>query len=358
VGKITMVEMNRRFKADWLREYCSAILEKLALSRDDGMTVADNLVEADLRGVDSHGVTRLAVYAERLEAGLVNPRPQIKIASKSPTAVLMDGDNGPGAVVGLKAMEEAIKRAKQYGIAWVGVNNSNHFGAASYYVMRAVEEKCIGLAITNAPPTMPPWGGKSPFFGTNPFAVAIPAGAERPIVLDMATSVTARGKIILAAKAGETIPLGMAIDSEGRPTTDPQAALAGAVLPFGGHKGYGISLLVDILTGLLTGATYAPNVGGLYNNPNGIQNLGHGFAVISIDAFLPFPGFIDRMDHLIREVRNAPRAAGTERIYLPGEIEFELRDKNLAEGIALSPHTARELKTLGMRLGVSWPFGH
>jgi len=239
----------------------------------------------------------------------------------------------------------------------VGVKNSNHFGAAAYYAMRAIGDQCIGLSITNAPPTMAPWGGKTPFFGTNPFAIAIPAGKERPIVLDMATSVTARGKIILAAKKGEPIPSGLAIDPEGRPTTDAHAALEGAVLPFGGHKGYGISLLVDILSGLMTGATFAPRVGGLYDNPNGIQNLGHGFAAILIESFIPFREFTKRMDQYIQEVRNAPRAMGVERIYLPGEIEFEMRDQNMKEGIPLPELTVKELKTLGTRLGAPWPFG-
>jgi LDH2 family malate/lactate/ureidoglycolate dehydrogenase len=351
-----MAKIINRIPAIPVREFCTTLFEKLGVSRNDAWIVADSLVEADLRGVESHGVTRVGIYVERLEANLVNPRPQIAVVRETPTVALLDGDNGFGAVIGVKAMDEAIRRTKEYGTAWVGVRNSNHFGAAAHYAMRAINHQCIGLAMTNAPATTALWGGKTPFLGTNPFAIALPAGTERPIVLDMATSITARGKIILAAKKGESIPVGLAIDPEGRPTTDPHAALEGAILPFGGHKGYGISFLVDVLSGVMTGATFAPHVGPLYDNPEGTQNLGHGFSAILIDALMPFQEFSDRMDQLIREVRNAPRAVGVERIFLPGEIEFETEAQNKKEGIPLSEPTVKELKGLGKRLGVSWPF--
>ena len=345
-----------RLHAGALRNYCAALFEKTGVSAADALTVADSLVQADLRGVASHGTTRVGIYLERLQAGLVNPRPRIATLCETPTTLLLDGDNGLGAVVGVHAMDEAIRRAHEYGTAWVGVRNSNHFGAAAYYVTRAVAARCVGLALTNAPATMALWGGKTPFLGTNPFAIGVPAARERPIVVDMATSVAARGKIILAAKKGERIAPGLAVDPEGRPTTDAQAALAGAVLPFAQHKGYGIALLIEMLSGVLAGATIAPAVGNLYDNPTGMQNLGHGFGAIRVDGLAPYEEFVGRMDVLIRQIREAPKGAGTERIYLPGEIEFELAERNGRDGIPLADPAVEELSTLGTKLGVLWPF--
>jgi len=347
-----------RVDSTTLCEYCAAIFRGAGVPREAARTVADSLVEADLRGVASHGTTRVGIYIERLCAGLVNPRPKVAVVRETPTTVLLDGDNGLGAVVGVQAMDEAIRRAAEFGTAWVSVRNSNHFGAAAFYVQRAIAARCIGLALTNAPATMALWGGRPPFLGTNPFAMGVPAGAERPIVVDMATSVAARGKIILAAKKGESIPPGLAVDVQGRPTTDAQAALDGAVLPFAAHKGYGIALLIEMLSGVLAGATVAPAVGNLYNNPTGVQNLGHGFGAIRVEALAPYDEFVGRMDALIREVRESPRGVGVDRIYLPGEIEFELTARNRQEGVPLSPPTVKELRELGGRSGVEWPFGN
>ncbi len=345
-----------RFAPEPLREYCAGLFTKTGVPASDAWIVADSLVEADLRGVASHGTTRVGIYIERLRAGLVNPRPAIATERETTTTVLLNGDNGLGAVIGVRAMDEAIRRATAHGTAWVAVCNSNHFGAAAYYVMRAAKARCIGLALTNAPATMALWGGRTPFLGTNPFAVGVPTGTGRPIVVDMATAVAARGKIILAAKKGEAIPPGLAVDPEGRPTTDAQAALDGAVLPFAQHKGYGIALLIEVLSGVIAGATMAPTVGPLYDNPTGVQNLGHGFGAVSIEALMPAKEFGARMDALVRDIRDAPKAAGTDRIYLPGEIEFELTERNAREGLALADPTVKELRAVGERLGVAWPF--
>jgi len=339
-----------------LRDYCSSLFDKAGVPTADARTVAESLVEADLRGVSSHGVTRVGIYLERLRGGVVNPRPSIRRLREGPGAVLLDGDNGLGAVVGRHAMAEAVRRAEQCGTAWVCVRNSNHFGTAAWYAMQALQAGCIGVALTGAPPTMPIWGGRSPFFGTNPFAVAVPAGEERPIVVDMATSVTARGKIILAAKKGEPIPEGLAIDPDGRPTTDAKLALAGAVLPFGGHKGSAIALLVEVLSAVLAGASMAPHVGNLYDNPTGVQDVGHGFGAIRIEAFAPLAEFTARMDRLIREARQCPRAQGADRVYMPGEIEFDNAARNAAQGLVLPDVTVEDLRMWGERLGVDWQF--
>jgi LDH2 family malate/lactate/ureidoglycolate dehydrogenase len=348
--------MITRVSAERLRDFCAALFEGAGVPSPDALTAADSLVEADLRGVSSHGTTRVGIYLERLQAGLINPRPTVAVIRETATTVLLDGDNGLGPVIGVRAMDEAIRRATEYGTAWVGVRNSNHFGAAAYYVQRAIAARCIGLALTNAPATMALWGGRTPFLGTNPFAMGVPAGQERPIVVDMATSVAARGKIILAAKKGEPIPPGLAVDVEGRPTTDAQAALDGAVLPFAQHKGYGVALLIEMLSGVLAGATIAPAVGNLYDNPAGTQNLGHGFGALRVDALAPIDEFAERMDALIREVRQSPRGAGIERIYLPGEIEFEMAEQNRRDGLALAEPTIRELSALGTKAGIACPF--
>jgi LDH2 family malate/lactate/ureidoglycolate dehydrogenase len=345
-----------RVDCDLLRQYVGSLFEQAGVPAPDAATVADSLVEADLRGVASHGTTRVGIYLERLQAGLIDPRPTMAAVRETPTTLLLDGGNGLGPVVGIRAMDEAIRRAEAYGTAWVSVRNSNHFGAAAYYVQRAVAKGCVGLALTNAPATMALWGGRTPFLGTNPFAMGVPAGAERPIVVDMATSVAARGKIILAAKKGEPIPEGLAVDPDGRPTTNAQAGLDGAMLPFGQHKGYGIALLIEMLSGVLAGATVAPNVGNLYDNPTGVQNVGHGFGAIRVDALAPSEEFAARMDALIREVRQSPRGAGVPRIYLPGEIEFELAERNRREGLLLAEPTVKELAALGARFGVPCPF--
>jgi LDH2 family malate/lactate/ureidoglycolate dehydrogenase len=345
-----------RVTAKELEAFCAALFRGAGVSAEDAGLVAGSLVLADLRGVGSHGVTRVGIYLERLRAGLVEPRPAIRVVRETATTAVLDGGNGLGAVVGTRAMAEAVRRAKAYGTAWIAVRNSNHFGAAAYYVLQALQAGCIGVALTNAPPTMAVAGGRVPFFGTNPFAVAVPAGRERPIVVDMATSVAARGKIILAAKKGEAIPLGLAIDAQGRPTNDAVAALEGAVLPFGGHKGSAIALLVEVLSGALAGASVAPHVGNLYENPAGVQDLGHAFGAMRVDAFTSAEEFAERMDAMIRAVRQSPRAAGVERIYLPGEIEFEAEARQARDGLLLPDPTAADLRAWGERMGVAWPF--
>lgn len=332
-------------------------MERAGLVPADAAIVAGNLVGANVRGVDSHGVGRLAsVYVKRIESGLVARETKLTVLREGPAYAVVDGGNGPGAVVCTKAMHIAMDKAREYGIAAVGVCGSNHNGYLAHYLNMAIEQGFISMAFTSAPSNMAPWGGKKPYFGANPLAVGVPAGKERPIVVDMATSVVAKGKIIMAAKTGKpSIPLGWALDAEGHPTTDPEAAIKGTLLPVGGPKGYGLAMLVDVFSGILTGALFGPHIGDMYKEPGRPQDLGHFFIVIRPDMFVPAEEFRQRMDQMIQEVRSQPRAEGVDRIYMPGEIEAEVAEKRLKEGIPFDPKVVAELTELGERLGVPFP---
>ena len=339
---------------DDLFEYASKVLERLEVPPSHAREVAGCLIKAELRGVDSHGLVRLPVYARRVKAGVVNARPQIRLLSSATAAALVDGDNGLGPVVGARAMETAVDLAGQHGTGFVGVRHSNHFGPAGYYVEKAVGLGCIGLAISNAPPNMAPFGGRTRFLGTNPVAVGIPADREPPLIFDASTSVVARGKIIVAAHTGERIPEGWAIDPDGHPTTDADRALAGAVLPFGGPKGSAISFIIDILCGVLTGAAFASQLKTL-EDLSSVQNVGHVLAAVRTDLFMTDAQFRSRMDAILRMLKAAPAGPGASRVLLPGEIELANESRARAGGLALADAIAAQLAHLGDELGIAFP---
>ncbi|MEW6662644.1 MAG: Ldh family oxidoreductase [Bacillota bacterium] len=340
--------------ADPLRAYCTDLFVSQGMPREEAHIIADSLVEANLTGVDSHGTSRMGIYIKRLQEGLVNSKAQIKVVSDYPAAAAIDGCNSMGAPISVQAMEIAISKAKTTGCAFVTVNNSNHNGTAAYFARMALAHDMIGFSCTNAPSTMPPWGGITPFFGTNPFAVAIPAEKQLPIVMDMATSVVARGKIILAAKNGKEIPLGWAISKDGEMTTDPKEALEGAVLPFGEYKGSAIALLVDVLSGILSGAAFGPHIASLYDNFTDPQNVGHAFGVLDISKFGPVDVFKRRVDQMIQEMKALRPAKGVDQVKLPGEIEHYTKQRRLAEGIPMTRPVLDELKDLGNLCGVAY----
>lgn len=342
-----------RFREEDLRAFCSAVLEGLGVPPGDAGHVSGCLVYADLRGVDSHGVIRLPVYARRLQAGVVNARPHMKVQSNYGAVALLDADNALGPVAGVRAMETALDMASRTGIAFTGVRGSNHFGAAGYFVEAALRRKYIGCALTNAPPNMAPFGGMQRFLGTNPLAIGIPAGEEPPLLFDASTSVTARGKIIVAAQRNLPIPEGWAIDPEGNPTTDAAKALAGAVLPFGGAKGSAISFIIDILCGVLTGASFALHLNTL-ENLNAIQNLGHVFLAARTDLFLPQSEYGRRMDEILRMLQASPPAPGVQGVVVPGTPEAQTEAQNRARGVPLSAETIDELSSLGAAAGVDF----
>jgi LDH2 family malate/lactate/ureidoglycolate dehydrogenase len=315
--------------------------------------VAESLVQANLRGVDSHGVVRTPIYLTRIKRKMVDPNAEIAVATESESTALVDGGNNFGAVVGVRATQLALDKARQAGASFVGVKRSNHFGTGAYYALKAIEQNMILMIMSNASQTMPPTGGVRPFIGTNPLAVGVPAGKAIPFLLDMATSVVARGKIIVAAQKGQKIPLGWAVDKYGNPTTDADAALEGAVLPVGGAKGYGISFMIDILCGVLTGAGFGKYVNNMYENWEEPQNVGHVFIAVDISHFMPLELFEARMEQYIREIKKEPKAPGVEEILIPGEIEHRRTLELKRSGILLPEKLALELEAIGREYGVS-----
>jgi LDH2 family malate/lactate/ureidoglycolate dehydrogenase len=337
------------------RRFVAALLEARGVPHADAATVAKCLVLADLRGVDTHGVVRLPGYLDRLARGLVNPAPRLRPRRVTPVAAHLDGENGFGFVVATRAMDESIDMAEAYGLGLTSVKRSTHFGMAACYLIQAVEAGYIAFVFTNASPAMPPWGGREPLLGTSPFAVGVPGGANGRFILDMAPSVAARGKIRKALRNGEPIPEGYALDAHGRPTTDPAAALKGVVLPIGGPKGSALSMLMDILGGVLSGAAFAGEVGNQYKHFDRPQNVGHFFLALKPDLFMPLDAFRARMDVLVGRVKACPRAEGFDDILLPGEPEERRAARALAEGIAYRRQDLKPLLDEAEALDIAWP---
>jgi LDH2 family malate/lactate/ureidoglycolate dehydrogenase len=348
-----MEDTGRRFDSAKLASFCVAVLEKVGVPGENAAIVADSLLSANLRGVDTHGVTRLPIYVERLQAGLTNGRTQGVVVSEGEATTVYDGQDGLGQVVGTRAMQLAIKKAESAGVGLVTARNSTHYGTAAYYAMMALPHDMIGISLTNSPSLMVPWGGKRPFLGTNPLAIAVPAGEEQPFIFDMATSVVARGAIILAAKKGDPIPPTWAVNSEGEPTTNAKIANEeGALLPLGGHKGFGLAMAIEVLVATLAGGPFGPHVGELYNNPTKPQGVGHFFGAIRIDRFRPVPEFKAEMDAMIREVKAQPLAKGVEKIMVAGEPEHKTEMDRREKGVPLSDAVVNDLTKLGANVGV------
>jgi LDH2 family malate/lactate/ureidoglycolate dehydrogenase len=339
--------------ADQLRNYCQQLLQKAGVPADEASIVAEILVEADLAGIESHGTSRMPVYLKKLRIGGVSPVLQLKAITDGPGTGVFDAGNGLGAVAGHRAMGMVIEKAKKVGLSLITVKNSNHYGAAAYFAKMALPHDMVGFTATNAVSTMAPWGGYVPYFGTNPFAVAIPAGRELPIVADMATSVVARGKIRLAAKKGQSIPLGWAVTKDGEDTTDPEAALNGIVLPFGGPKGSAIATLIESLTGILAGSVFGTQISSLYQFETP-SRVSHCFAAIDLAAFGPVEDFKKRIDQMIREIKSGPKAKNVAEIFLPGEIEARKRHERVKTGIPISRPVLNELRQEGVTSGVPY----
>lgn len=347
--------MEKRIDYNKLKTYVKSLLMSSGIEERDALIVSDVLIKAELQGVSSHGLSRLEVYLQRISKGLINKKPNLSIDFKFPALGIMDADNSLGHLAAHKAMTAAVEKAKDFGISMVGVKNSNHFGTASYYAEMAVKENLVGFVISNGPPATPPWGGKEMYFGTNPLAVGIPGGERGPIVVDMATSIVARGKIIKAAKEGKEIEPGWALDEEGNPTTNPDKALKGCILPMGGHKGSAITMLIELMAGLLTGAGYGKQVAWQYDENSGKGNVGHIFCAMNPVGFMEADEIRSKMDNFYDEIKGIPKAQGFDSIRLPGESRSKNMDDNIKEGIKLNDTLYKDLVELGNNLGVEMP---
>ncbi len=337
--------------AETLRAFCRDVFVKAGLDAEGAAIVAESLVEADLRGVDTHGVVRLWLYEPRVRAGLIRPAPPMRLSRTGAGTAVLYGGHGAGQVVGVRAMDEAIALAREAGVGCVAATESHHFGIAAYFAMRALPHDMIGLALTHADTGVAPHGSATGYLGTNPICVAIPAGEAEPLVLDMATSLVAMGKVMVAKALGKSIPLGWALDPSGNPTTDPaQAWESKALLPLGGPKGYGLALVVEALCALLAGSPVGPHIPKPFLLEE-VQNLGHFFAALDLRRFLDPSVFKARMDEMIREIKSLPRAPGVEEVLIPGEPEARCRARRLQEGIPLSAEAVRVLREYGLRLG-------
>lgn len=338
------------YNCEKLKAFVATVMMDAGLSRKDAERFADSLLYAQMRGIGSHGLTRLTTYYRRAKEGLVNPKAEPVILNDMPSMLLIDGNNNMGVSSAMYAMELCIERAKTNGVCFAAVKGGNHFGCASYFAEKAAQEGMIGVAMANGPVAMAPIGGKEPVLGTNPLAVAIPATGRKPYVLDMATSVVARGKVTLAAKEGRSIPTGWGIDANGCDTTDPNAVKC--VLPFGGPKGYGIALMIEVMCSCLSGAMNGQTMGSFYDFSGKVQNS--GFFVGAFNTRGLMGTFEDATDSLFASVKESPKADGVSEIYIPGEIEQRNYEKAQKEGISLSPTIYKELETLAQNIGIAF----
>ncbi len=353
------------FSAASLKRFTKKVFITIGCPEEEAQLAADVLVSADLRGIDSHGVARLAGYIRLNEKRRLNAKPEIKTIHETPSTGVVDGDRGLGLVVGPHAMKLAIEKAKIAGTGWVTVKNSNHYGIAGYHAMMALEADCIGISLTNASPLVSPTFSKERLLGTNPIAVAIPTKNQPPFVLDMATTTAANGKLEVLQRRAEDAPTGWLQDREGKVTTDAKALIkGGAMRPLGGerahgsHKGYALGAVVDILSAVLSGANYGPWVPPFVTfidpapNPVG-EGLGHFFGAMRIDAFRDGEVFKEHMDNWIERFRKAQTVEGEEKVLIPGDPERERTEERLKKGIDLSDSVVEDLKKLGDKLGIS-----
>jgi LDH2 family malate/lactate/ureidoglycolate dehydrogenase len=360
-------ETEIRVQAEPLKAFCGRVFTKLDVPPEDAEVTADNLVLADLRGISSHGVARLRRYVKGLQDGVMLARPKTKVVHETDTTALIDGGAGLGQPVSARAMRMAIEKARKTGAGFVAVRNSNHYGIAGYYALMALKEEMIGISMTNAAVLVVPTFGRDAMLGTNPISVAAPAGEERAFVLDMATSTVPRGKLEVYDRQEKPLPLGWATDGRGVPTEDASQVLrnllaraGGGLLPLGGagelmggHKGYGLALLVDLLCGVLPGAGYANTI--YPKTPEGKPlpaNVGHFFGALRVDGFRPLDEFKATMDDIIRRLKGSPKAEGEQRIYIHGEKEFEMEDERKVKGVVLHPKVVADLQAIADEFGL------
>ena len=320
-----------------------AIFMRCGMRADDAALLTESLVAADLRGVHSHGTMRAAEYVKKLTVDGVDPRGRPSIARDSGTCLVIDGGNAMGQVASHFAMQRVVERTAELGISAAAVRGSNHNGAMAFYAMQALPYDMIGLATTNALPTMAPWGAAERLLGINPLGIAIPAGEELPIVYDAAFSGSSHGKIRIYEQRGEPIPEGWALDAHGQPTTDPALAIDGLLIPIGGYKGTALAMIMGILSSMLSGAAYGTELGDMERGPDPGRD-GHFLLAIDIGRFEDIDRFKERVDNAIRQVRAAKPAPGVDRVYAPGELEFLTEEQYRRDGIPLTEQILADLQ--------------
>lgn len=341
-----------RYDPDALRDLVARIGQAAGVPPDAAAILADALVDADLHGSSTHGVSRLAIYLERIEKGLIDPGAELGIERRRSAVLTVDAGNGLGQVQAVRTLGHLAALAREHGVAAATIRRSQHFGALSYYCNRAAERNMILLATTNCEPAMSPAGGSEAFFGTNPIAASFPTGKGWPVKIDLATSIVARGNVIAANREGRSIPDGWALDAEGNPTTDAAAALAGTVLTMAGHKGYALALMVELFSGVLSGAAIGPDIGSMYKQMDRPQDVGHFFCLVDIEAFMDTATFKRRIDETVERIKGTRRRSGVDEILVPGERSARTAETNRRLGVPLGAATVRELDGLCERYGV------
>ena len=333
-----------KIKQEKLKGFAVAILKGFHAQDEEAALVAECLVHADRRGIDTHGVYFLTLLAKRVEEGMIRIPTHIEVVRDESTTALIDGGNGLGQVAAHRAMEMSIEKARRFGMGSVAVRNTNHIGILAFYTLRIAGQGMVGIVMCNGAASMPPWGGAEPFFGTNPISISVPGSGE-PVVLDMSSSLVARGKIRRAERMKESIPLGWALDQNGEPTTDPSAAMKGTLVPIGGPKGYGLALMVDVLAGVLSGSQFGPQIK-TFHQPLGPTGVGVFIMAIDVNRFMPIHQFKGLMESYGDSIKKSRKAKGVSQIYLPGEIELEKEKKSMAEGIELDDSVVGSLNQL------------
>ncbi|WP_213452179.1 Ldh family oxidoreductase [Rhizomonospora bruguierae] len=342
----------RRVALDELRAHCAAILQGSGLPEGPADLVSDSLVDAEARGISSHGVTRVRIYSERLRAGMIDPRAVPELVANTPGRIRVDAHNAVGHLGAQAGLDAAIAGAKTDYVAIAGVANSNHCGTLGYFTRRATDAGLIAVGLSTAPPTMTYFGGRSRAVGTNPISIAVPRPDAPPIVVDMATSATARGKITLASKLRQDIPAGWAVDPDGRPTTDAAAALHGSVVPFGGAKGSGLAMMVDLLAGAMVAAVTGPDIGDMYEDYTRTQRVSHLFMALDPEGWVGRDAFLDHVDVFVRRFTHLPPADGVERLLLPGEPEQQRLARAQREGVLLAEAVTADLDAIADEVGI------
>ena len=344
-----------RFNPVQLEEFAAAVFRHHAMPERHAGIAARSIVDGDLIGVSTHGLARLPSYVERLQRKLVKANPNLTAESGMPWSVRIDADNAMGAVAADFAVGHVRRMIDALGIGAAVVRGSNHFGTAGYHARNLAGDDCIGICLSPASKSLAPFGSREPLFGTNPWAVSVPAGRHPHWILDMATSVAARGHIRIAAREGRSIPEGWALDADGKPTTDPARALAGVMLPFAGPKGSGIAMMIDILGGVLSGSAFGGRIRDMNTDFEAPQDVGHFFMAFKIEAFMQPAEFGSRMEELIATMRRLKPAEGHTEITYPGELEWRRKQANLADGVPLSSVTIASLKKVGQDAKVEFP---